>query len=96
MAAIWAIVGPLLVGLLKNLIESLLKRAEKKAQSTDPAKIIQTALDMTPRIRFRQRALLRHMLITVPPAIKAGKTKLAKSDAAEMMGLAGVAEEEAP
>lgn len=103
-AAILQIVGPILGDLLKSWLDKLLKRAEVKLAATgftasetkmdDGARrLLEQALDMTPKLRVFRRALLRSMIAEVPPLVAAGAKKLPKATANELQALAANAEE---
>ncbi len=95
-AAILAIVGPILGDLLKKWLDKLLNKAAADPsvagfEGDDAAKsrhLLTTAIGLTkPRQRFR-RHLLRQMISDVPPVVAAGGTKLPKALADEMAATA--------
>lgn len=97
-SAILAIVGPLLGDLLKKWLDKILNKAAGEINggvvaAGEPSgaaakKLIEKAIDLTPRVRVFRRALLRSMLNDVPPVVAAGGTKLPKVAANELQALA--------
>lgn len=104
LAALLAMVGPILSELLKKWFDKLAKKTEAALAASgtlvglsDGAKtslVLGNMLDATPRRQKRKRAFLRAAMADLPHLVEAGVKKIPAAAKAELAGLAADAEGE--